>query len=96
MGLLRKRVFEDPADYFERWCRNVHRDVCALPVVEGPNIVQTEDMVGVGVGVNDGIQVIDAGTENLRSEIRRRIDNDVVVPVLQQDGWPQAVVPRVC
>jgi hypothetical protein len=46
-------------------------------IVEWPHIIEPEDMVRVGVRVDDRVQPLDAGLQHLHSEVRRRIDDDV-------------------
>ena len=45
----------------------IDRNAFLLPEIEGPHIVQAHDVVGVGVGEEDGIHAIDARRGELDS-----------------------------
>ena len=52
-------------------------------------------MIGVVVGVDDGVELADAGGEELLAQVRRGVDEDTAAVVLDQDGGAQAPVSRV-
>jgi hypothetical protein len=52
-------------------------------------------MVGVGVGEEHGMDVLDVGTQGLGAEIGGGIDQDVTAAVAKEHGGPQAIVARV-
>ena len=58
-------------------------------------VVLTQNVVRMGMRVNQRVQMRDPGPQNLRPEVRRRVDDDIPVPVLHQNRRTQTVVPRV-
>ncbi len=58
-------------------------------------IVHAKDVVGMGVGVEDGVDVPDAFTEGLAAEVLSRVDDDYVRIPLNGDGWTAARIARV-
>ena len=53
---------------------------------EGAEVVQAEDVVGVAVGVEDGVDAADAFAEGLGVEVGAGVDEDDVVVVGDEDG----------
>jgi len=58
-------------------------------------VVDAEDMVGVGVCIEHGIQVANVLANRLLAEIRRRIDENGMSVVFHQHRRPGAAVMRV-
>ena len=63
--------------------------------VEGANVVEAEDVVGVAVGEQDGIEAVEADAEGLLAEVRRGVDHDVLSVAREQQGRAQAIVVRI-
>ena len=74
-----EHVSENPFDDGEGGTRSVDRDAAALMVVERADVVEAEDVIGVPVRVNDGVQTRDAGPQHLGAEIGRGVDDDIAV-----------------
>ncbi len=62
---------------------------------ERAQIVHAEDMVGVSVGVEDGINVAQAFANGLRVEVRAGVDEDGAAVVVDADGGAGAAVAWV-
>jgi len=88
-------VFEDAADDVEGGLAAVDGDVAGLAEVEGADVVETENVVGVAVGEEDGVELGDADAEGLITEVGGGVDDDVFVVVVEPDGGAEAVVARV-
>src|SRR4051794_4357733 len=83
-------IGKDAADVFESVRRGVKGNG-ALTVVEGANVVEAENMVGMAVGVNDSVEPVNGGGEHLRAEVGRGVDQDIAhglaaLAVTDQDG----------
>ena len=52
-----------------------------LTRVEPADVVEAHDVVGVGVGVDDGVDAVDAVGDALEPQLRRRVDEDARVAV---------------
>ena len=94
-GLGIEGVAEDAADDVEGLDGSVGRDGHFLVVVEGAHVVEAQDVVGVGVGVEDGVDAGDAGAQGLGAEIGRGVDEDILAGVLHQHGGAEAVIARI-
>ena len=63
--------------------------------LEGANVVEAHHVVGVGVGVENGVEAADAGAEGLGAEVGSGIDEDVAAVVGDEDGGAEAIVAGV-
>ena len=52
-------------------------------------------MVGVRVGVEDGVEAVDAFAHGLGAEVGRGVDDDIAAVVGKQDRWARAFVVRI-
>jgi hypothetical protein len=66
-----------------------------LPDVERPNIVEPEDVVGVVVGEENGVEAIEADAEGLLAKIGRGVDDDVLAVARKEEGGAETVIVRV-
>ena len=64
-------------------------------IVDGAEIVDAVDMVSVGVGVEQCVDLADAGVQALPAQVRAGIDQDALTPCLDEDGTAAATVARV-
>src|ERR1700686_4771168 len=86
---------ERSPDRRQRFFRSKNGDRRLLPEIEGTHVVEPHDMVGVLVREQDRVQAIDLGSQGLRAEVRRGVDQDVPAAVADQDRRPQAVIARI-
>jgi len=70
----------------------VDRECRALADIEGTDIVESQDVVGVPVGQQDGVQAIQARAKRLLAEVRSRIDDGILTMAGEQQGRTQALV----
>ena len=87
-GALRGRVVKNigkgAANHAKRFFRAVHGERGFLANVEGANIVEAEDVVGVAVGEEDGVEAIEADAEGLLAKVGRGVDDDVLAVARKQ------------
>ena len=95
LAAVGEHVFEDAADDDQGRFRSVDGDGAALAIVEGTEIIEAEDMVGVGVRIKDGVEVGDTRAKALGAEVRGGVDDDVFAREIQPDGGAHAVIARV-
>src|SRR5205085_7462505 len=87
-------VFEDASDVHPRAFVGVDAE-SAVPEVQGAYVVEAEDVVGVAVRYENGVEALDVLTEGLLSKIGRRVDEHHLAFVLDEHGDAQALVARV-
>ena len=75
----REGVGEDAFEHFGCGLIGVQGQLpVAMREAQGAEVVETEDVIGVRVGVEDGIDVADAEAQRLLAEIRAGVDEDAV------------------
>ena len=62
---------------------------------ERAQVVEAQDVVGVAVGVEDGVDAPDFFAQGLRVEVRAGVDEDGVAVVVDADGGACAAVVRI-
>lgn len=62
---------------------------------EGAQVVEAEDVIGVTVGVEYGVDVTDVFADGLRVEVGAGVDEDGVVVVVEADGGAGSAIARV-
>jgi hypothetical protein len=88
-------VIENPPDHGKRRFRSEQWNMCFLPEIERADVIQTQNVIGMGMREHHRIQALHSGTERLHPEIGRGVDHNVVLGVLHQNGGSQAVIARV-
>ena len=83
-------------DHVHRGFVRIDPNAPALHEVERPHVVQAQHVVGMSVRIEDGVDAIHAGAQGLLPEVRRRIDHNAPPAPAHQDGWPQALIARIC
>src|SRR5690606_12134542 len=73
----------------------VQGDGLPLHLVVPADVVDAEDVVGVGVGVEQGVQARQAEPDGLQAKLGRRVDDEVPSAQVDPDRWPRAVVSRI-
>ena len=71
------------------------RDGRFLAHVEGTDVVEAEDVVGVGVGEDQSVEALEAGAKGLEAEVGRGVNDHVAAGMREQDGGAGAVVAWV-
>ncbi len=77
-GLAVKNVGERAAKDRESLLRRENGKRRALAHVEGADVVEAEDMVGVSVCEENCIEALHTNAKRLLAEIRRRVDDDIL------------------
>ncbi len=90
-----KDIGESADNYFHRRLCGVDRNLRALHKVERAQIIQAQDVVGVGVGVENGVDMLDAVMECLVAEIRTAIDENSFFAQAKENRRTQPFVPRI-
>ena len=91
-GLVVKDVGESAADDAECFRGTVDGHGSALADVEGANVVEAEDVIGVAVGEEDGFKTIEAGSEGLGAEVGGGVNDYVLGIAGEKDGGTEALV----
>ena len=93
--LLAEGVLEDALDGGGGVVVGVDGEVGAVVEGEGAQVVEAHDVVGVAVGVEDGVDAADIFAEGLGVEVGAGVDEDGVVVVGEADGGAGAPVARI-
>ncbi len=90
-----KGVVEDALDGGGGVVVGVDGQVAFVVEAEGAEVVEAHDVVGVAVGVEDGVDVAEVLADGLGVEVGAGVDEDDVVVVGETDGGTGAAVTRV-
>ncbi len=88
-------IFENFPQAVDGGSITVAGDSAFLKIVVYSHLIQPEDMVGMGMSKEDGIDAIDAIAESLLAEVCGAIDEDIVAIKLQKNRRTKTVVPLV-
>ena len=88
-------VFEDAFEVCGGFVVGVDGKVAFGVKAEGAEVVEAHNVVGVTVGVEDGVDATDVFADGLGVEVRACVDEDGVAVVGEADGGPGAAVARV-
>src|SRR5215469_13251949 len=88
-------VLECPLDSLERLGRCVDRNIVTLHEIKRPDIVETQNVIGVRVRVQDGIEALDSEPESLVAEIGRCIDQYSLLAQPEKDRRTKPPVARI-
>ena len=91
-GFAIENVIEGAAEDIESFSRRENRERGVLAHVERPNVVETENVIGVGVREEDGVEPLEADAKGLLAEVGRRVDDDVLVVAREKQGRAEPVV----
>jgi hypothetical protein len=90
-----KNVGEGAADRAEGLLGAVDGQSGALADVEGTNVVEALDVIGVAVGEKDGCEAIQVRGEGLGAEVGCGVNDDVLGIAGEEDGGTQTLVVRI-
>ena len=71
---------------------DAHRTISKI---QGPNVVQSKNMIDVAMCYQHGVKPIDLSPESLLPKINRSIDKNFLMVMLDQDGDAEAFVTRI-
>ena len=69
-----------------------HRSVAKI---QRTDVVEAEHVVDMAVRDEHGVEPVDLRPQRLLPKVDGRIDKDLIVVVLEQDGDPQTLVARI-
>ena len=75
--------------------RGIDRHLAILHLAEAPHIIKSHDMIRVGMGEERCIESLHPFPETLKSELGSRIDHEVLIGCLNQNGTAGSGVTRV-
>src|SRR5260370_9847966 len=90
-----KDIGENAADGVHATRIRVNVNGLALPKIEGANVVQTEDMVGVLVREHHRVQPLDSFAQSLGTEVGRGVNNHSASVEFEHKRCSRPVVVRV-
>ena len=90
-----ENVREGALQGVECFLRGVDRERSLLLEIEGADVVEAEDVIGVAVGEENGVETLEAGAEGLVAEVGRGVDDHVAAGVRKKDGGAGAFVARI-
>jgi len=90
--LVFKGVIIDPLDCVDRFAGGIDRDGFLLPVVKGADVIETKDMIGMGMGKQDRVNSGQSGAEGLFAKVRAGINQYDLAVVLDGDARAKAAV----
>jgi hypothetical protein len=94
-GLGVKNVGKGTADHAESFFGAVDGHGGTLADVEGANVVEALDVIGVAVSEKNGSEAIEARGEGLGAKIGGGVNDDVLGIAGEEDGGAQALVVRI-
>jgi len=94
-GLGVEDVGEGAANHAEGFLGAVDGHGGALADVEGANVVEALDVIGVGVGEKNGFETFQVRGEGLSAEIGGGVNDDVLAIAGEEDGGAEALVVRI-
>src|SRR5262249_41110095 len=65
------------------------------PNIVRPYIIKSQNVVGVAVSEENGVETIQAGTQGLLAKVGSRVDDHVLAIAGKQHGRAQALVARI-
>src|SRR6202030_2091403 len=82
-----KHVSERPPEDLEGLLRTVDGQGRVLADVERADIVEAENVIGMAVRQNNGVQAIEPDAQGLLPKIRCRVDDHVLTVAGKQQRW---------
>ncbi len=93
--LVVENILEDAADDAKRFFVAVDGERGPLPDIVGANVIKPEDVVGMAVRQQNGVEAFQANAEGLLAEVRRGINHHVLAAAGDQQGRAQPLIPRI-
>ena len=95
IGVGIKDVTKNRLDVCQRGFVSVERKFFRAAKTQGPDIVESHDVVGVRVGVDDRVEAAHAGAQRLLAEIGRGVDEHHAPAIFHQNGRTGAAIVRI-
>ena len=93
--LIVEDVGERSLQYLQRCFRGVDGNGGFLFQIVGADIVEAENMIGMGVSVENCVEAIEVRGHGLGTEVGRGVDDDVASAIREQHGRARALVVRI-
>jgi hypothetical protein len=90
-----RRCTEAAANIVKGLGRSVDGNYTTLFEVEGANIIESHDVIGMRVCEQNRIDAFDTSAQGLLAEIRRGIDENAVILELDVNGRTEPLVARI-
>jgi len=90
-----ENVLEDPAQINPCDLVRIDRH-CSVAEIQGTNIVKSENVIDMTVGNKDGVEITNVCAQGLLSKVRRRIYENRLAIVFDEDRNSKAFVTRIC
>ena len=87
-----KRIDENPPKRRHRFLVRINRQRAFAQIAKPAAIVQTHDVIGVGMGENNRIEPADVFAEHLDAKFRRRVHDEFDLVRGDVNGRPGAMV----
>ncbi len=95
----RRRFIEDvrkcAAEDLEGLCGTVHGDCALLADVKGANVVEPEDVIGVAVGEEDGVEAIETDAQGLLAKVGRGVDDYVLLVSRKEQRRTETIIAGI-
>src|SRR6266699_2505996 len=93
--LVVENISENAPDDLKRVFVAVYRQGRALANVVGTNVVEAENMVGMAVGEQDGVEALEPGAHSLLAKVGGGVDDHIVTVPRQQKGGAEPLVVQI-
>src|SRR5436190_20980992 len=64
----------------------------AIPKIQGANVIKTKDVIGMTMSDEDGVEVPQTNFQSLLSKITRRVDDDCLTGMFDQNRHAQSLI----
>jgi len=88
-------VGERAAEDLEGLCGTVHGDCALLADVKGANVVEPEDVIGVAVGEEDGVEAIETDAQGLLAKVGRGVDDYVLLVSRKEQRRTETIIAGI-
>ncbi len=88
-------IAEQPLNPIKHATCSINRNRIAAAQGKGPQIIDTMDMIGMSMSIEDTVNLLDAFTQRLLTKICRGIDQDLMSRPLKQRTAAGSVVARL-
>src|SRR5882757_108813 len=88
---VRKRAAQDVKCFGVR----ENRQCGLLAHIERANVVESENVIGMGVREEDSVKTLEADAKGLLAKVRRRVNDDVLAIAREKQGRAETIVARI-
>src|SRR5438270_11597542 len=95
VGVGIKDVTKNRLDVLQRGFVSVERKFLRAAKTQGPDIVESHDVVGVGVRIDDRIEAAHTGAQRLLAEVGSGVNEHHAPAIFHQNGRTGAAIVRI-